>query len=545
MKDISHYIAKKWGKEAPSMTHSSESKPDNGYIASEEPNGTLRGMRGLRLLASSVAIAVIVVALYLAQLYSYLLFHSIIELVSIVIAFGVFIIGWNTTKFSKNELYLYLGVAYLSIGSIDLIHTLGFQGMGVFPGAETNLCVELWIAARYLESISLLGAPLIVGKRIRRSQLLIGFFVVTSLLLSSILVWDVFPDCWIDGSGLTPFKILSEYAISGILLVAVILFQRKREALDPYVLRLLTMSLFATITAEMAFTLYVDVYGFANMIGHYLKLVSFFLVYRAIIHASLTRPYEVLFRDLKQNEQRLAERTIQLEATNEEMEAFSYSVSHDLKSPLRTIDGFSRLLLSDHLEGLNDEARHYLERIRAGTQRMDKVIDDLLRLSRLTRAEIQRQAVNLTDLCHEIVTGFQRSEPERKAKFLIEEELVLDCDPGQLRIAMTNLLGNAWKFTLHSPEARIEVGRTELDGHTVFFVRDNGTGFDMDYADKMFAPFQRFHTETEFEGSGIGLATVKRIVNRHGGAIWGEGEVGEGATFFFRFDGSAINHDRE
>ncbi|MCJ7817637.1 MAG: ATP-binding protein, partial [Candidatus Thorarchaeota archaeon] len=277
----------------------------------------------------------------------------------------------------------------------------------------------------------------------------------------------------------------------------------------------------------------------------YFKMVSFIFIYGALIHASLNKPYETLFIDLKQHEQRLTERTIELEATNKELEAFSYSVSHDLKSPLGTMDGFSKLLLSKHAEGLDDKAKHYLERIRVGTQHMARIIDDLLKLSRLSRTVIHRQTVDLTAISRKIAVELQQSEPDRKAKFVIEEELVLYCDPGQLRIAMTNLLHNAWKFTLHFPETLIEVGRTNRNGHTVFFIRDNGVGFDMDYAAKMFTPFQRFHSEIEFEGFGIGLATVNRIVNRHGGAIWAEAAVGKGATFFFRLDGGVTNNDHE
>ncbi len=289
------------------MATTTEAISDTRETADLDTDEVSNQWRVIKLLAYIVVIAVIVIALYLVQLYSYLLFHSIIELVSIVIAFGVFIIGWNTTRFSKDKLYLYLGVAYLYVGAADLIHTLSFQGMGVFPGAVTNLCVELWIAARYLESFALLCAPFVIGKNLKSNYLQAAFFVVTSLLLSSILVFDVFPDSWVDGVGLTPFKIGSEYIISGILIVAAIMFRQKRHSMDEQVMRLLTMAIFFTVAAEMAFTLYVDVYGFANMIGHYLKLVSFYLIYRALIHASLSRPYEVLFRDLKLNEQRVIE----------------------------------------------------------------------------------------------------------------------------------------------------------------------------------------------------------------------------------------------
>ena len=525
------------------MATTTEANSDNRGSTDAETEEVSDQWRLIKLLAYSIVITVIVIALYFAQLYSYLLFHSIIELVSIVIAFGVFIIGWNTTKFSKDILYLYLSVVYLFVGCVDLVHTLAYSGMNVFPGAGPNLPTELWIAGRYLASFSLLIAPFIFGRKISRGRLFAVFFIVTGVLLSSILVWDVFPDCFIVGSGLTPFKVMSEYAISGILVAAIILFYRKREVLDPEVLRLLILAMFVTIGSEMAFTLYTDVFGLTNMIGHYLKLVSFYLIYRALIHASLSRPYEVLFRDLKLNEQRVIERTIQLEATNSELESFSYSVSHDLRSPLSAIDGFSTLLLKKYADDLDDKGKHYLNRIRTGIQNMGTMIDDILALSQISRTEFHYEKVDLTQLSKEILNHLQNSNPERNVELVIEDGLTVRCDAGHLRVAMTNLLSNAWKFTSMSTNARIEVGKTSYNEQSVFYVRDNGAGFDMEYTQKLFTPFQRLHTESEFRGSGIGLATVQRIVNRHGGNIMAEGKVGDGATFYFTFEIGMKNNE--
>jgi PAS domain S-box-containing protein len=232
-------------------------------------------------------------------------------------------------------------------------------------------------------------------------------------------------------------------------------------------------------------------------------------------------------------EQRVVERTVQLEAANQELEAFSYSVSHDLRAPLRSIDGFSRFLLTHCLDKLDAREQDYLQRIRAASQRMGQLIDDLLHLARLTRIDICRQAVDLSKLARIIAAELRQTQPQRHVECVIADGLVVDGDGRLLRVMLENLLGNAWKFTAKLPQAKVEVGSTQHDGKTVYFVRDNGAGFDMAYADKLFAPFQRLHTPDEFEGSGIGLATVQRIVHRHGGRIWTEGAVDQGATFYF------------
>jgi light-regulated signal transduction histidine kinase (bacteriophytochrome) len=221
------------------------------------------------------------------------------------------------------------------------------------------------------------------------------------------------------------------------------------------------------------------------------------------------------------------------EAANQELEAFSYSVAHDLRAPLRGVDGFSQALLEDYADKLDDEGRRYLNYLRESAQRMGRLIDDLLALSRLTRAELVHEPVDLAELARSVAAQLQRAEPNRRVEMVIDAEIAAEGDARLLRIALENLLGNAWKFTARCAAPRIEVGVTSENGSRAYFVRDNGAGFDMAYASKLFGVFQRLHSTTEFEGTGIGLATVQRIVSRHGGRIWATGEVAHGATFFF------------
>ncbi|HEY9851414.1 MAG TPA: PAS domain-containing protein [Leptolyngbyaceae cyanobacterium] len=233
-------------------------------------------------------------------------------------------------------------------------------------------------------------------------------------------------------------------------------------------------------------------------------------------------------------EERVRERTAQLEAINKELEAFSYSVSHDLRAPLRSIDGFSQALLERCGDRLDEKSKHYLKRVRAGSQRMAELIDDLLSLSRLTRSEMHYQRVDMSAIAKAISVELQETQPDRQVEWAIAENLTAKGDTRLLKVVLENLLNNAWKFTSNTIHSRIEFGCIiQEDDRPAYFVRDNGAGFDMAYADKLFGAFQRLHSPTEFPGTGIGLATVQRIINRHGGRVWGESAIKQGATFYF------------
>jgi two-component system sensor histidine kinase/response regulator len=228
-----------------------------------------------------------------------------------------------------------------------------------------------------------------------------------------------------------------------------------------------------------------------------------------------------------------AELVRDLEHKNRELESFSYAVSHDLRAPLRRIDNFSRAVLESQGDRLDESGQRFLNRIREASQHMSQLIDDVLYLSRVTRAELREQDVDLSAIAALILNRLQESEPGRTVDIKVRPGVVVTGDGQLLRIALENLLENAWKFTGNQTEARIEFGVTQPSGEPTYFVRDNGAGFDMTYADRLFGPFQRLHPQDEFPGSGIGLATVQRIIHRHGGRVWAEGLVGQGATFQF------------
>jgi light-regulated signal transduction histidine kinase (bacteriophytochrome) len=235
-------------------------------------------------------------------------------------------------------------------------------------------------------------------------------------------------------------------------------------------------------------------------------------------------------------ERQVAEQTAELANVNEELEAFTYSVAHDLRAPLRAIDGFSQALLEDCARDLTDDGRKYLGLVRESARQMGRLIDDLLKLSRVTRSDLHRERVDLTALARKTVANLQRFEPNRRVEIVIEDGLVANADSQLLSIVLENLLGNAWKYTGKRPVGRVELRLQPESRPPTYVVRDNGAGFDMAYANKLFGVFQRLHSPHEFKGEGIGLATVKRIVRRHGGRVWAEGSVDGGARFYFTLE---------
>jgi len=259
----------------------------------------------MRILAFFFKLYGTAVGLYISSLYSYLLFHSLAEGLSIAVACGIFMIAWNSRRFIQNNYLFFLGLAYLFIAGLDLAHTLAYKGMGVFPGITGNTATQLWIGARYMESLSLLLAPLYLNRRLKLSLVLWAYILFSLLILATVFAWPIFPVCFVEGTGLTPFKKISEYIISLILTAAIVLLFKKREHFDRRVFQMMVGSILLTIGAELAFTFYVSVYGLSNLIGHFFKIASFYLIYRALIVTGLKEPYALLFRELKKEQEAL------------------------------------------------------------------------------------------------------------------------------------------------------------------------------------------------------------------------------------------------
>jgi len=600
-------------------------------------------------------VPVIMIALLLsANMKSFLLFHVLAEFFAIIVAILLSVVAWQTFTFTRNNFLMFLGCGYLWIASLDMVHALTYKGMNIYPMIDVNVTVQFWVATRYFEALLLLIAPLFLVHRFSRISAN-SFFAFIAVSIYLLVMQGKFPETFIEGQGLTTFKVVSEYIIIGLLGIAIIHLWCKRELLDKSMLRLMVASIILTIFAEIAFTFYVNLYGLSNQIGHIFKFLSFWLIFVAIIRTTLQKPFHVMargastydavpdaivlidkqgkirqanrqalklatlkeaeilgqdchviyhpnnikqedceicrqisnvksldsielycenkqlwydyslslvnkgsedagmvhvIRDISQRkkverelsqyrnhlEQQVALRTRNLELANKELETFSYSVSHDLRAPLRSIEGFAEIILEDNASQLDESGKEHLNRLKSNTNKMKNLIDALLNLSRINQKQFNKKSLNLSMLAENELKSLADQFPNRDVDISIKEGMVDEGDEGLVAIMLSNLLGNAWKYTSKTPRAKIEFGNFVKDDKLVYFIRDNGAGFNMQYSKKLFGAFQRLHNNSEFPGTGIGLATVQRIVHRHGGEIWAESEVDAGATFYFTLD---------
>lgn len=728
--------------------------------------------------------AIFLISIAATAEYSYLLFHSLAEIFRIIVIFGIVALVWNARNYVENPFLLVAGLAYPSIGLLEILHMLAFRGMGVFS-ADTNLATQYWIAFRAEESVALLAGACLM----RRPNLSLAGISLGWLAAGAALVWLVatgrFPDCFVEGRGLTPFKVVTEYVISGFFLASAFLVWIRRSHFPSNIWPLVVGSLILALAAELAFTRYVSAYGFANYVGHLLLIASGYLFYRALVAEGLQRPLDLLVHQLVQERERLAkseerfralaehspdvidqfdrdlryiyvnpasarllgtaaeaiigktieqtaieephrsawsanirdvfktgqpldveghfssderaryyqwryvpeyaadgtitnvlvvgrdltthkqaeealresearyrslfdnmteelhfwqlirdergeirnwrlvdanppalrswgrriddvrgktadeifgprssqrnmpivqkiasegvpcqfedyfpgiqkyfrftniplgeyfittgfditdireaqklleQRQVELEAANRELEAFSYSVSHDLRAPLRAIDGFVSILHEDYSGKLDAEGQRLLNVVRSSAVKMGRLIDDILAFSRAGRTEMNPSEVDMAGLVRTVISDpLALATAGRNIAIDVAELPPARGDRAMLERVWVNLIDNAIKYSAPKPDARIEIGAKAAERETIYFVRDNGVGFDMQYVDKLFGVFQRLHGN-EIPGTGIGLAIVKRLVSRHGGRVWAEGKPGEGATFYF------------
>jgi len=338
-------------------------------------------------------------------------------------------------------------------------------------------------------------------------------------------------------SDVTRFVVIAIVVLACSIMVALLASARIQRSVSDPVARLAAAA--QTVSREEDYSVRVEPSRnrdeLATLIDTFNDMLARIQAREAEIEAGKQR-FQVLNEEL---EQRVSQRTAELEAINKELEAFTYSVSHDLRAPLRRIDGFAKLLVDEYGGDLPDEAKHYLARVREGTRQMGLLVDDLLNLARLGRQEPRLQVAGLSSIVERVAGVLKRDTEGRDIDWQLQPLPFVECDPALLEVVFTNLLSNAVKYTRPRARAVIHVGAIEENGHPVIFVRDNGVGFSMKYADKLFGVFQRLHRAEDFEGTGVGLATVQRILHKHAGAIWAEAELDKGACFYFTLGGTA------
>ena len=624
--------------------------------------------RALRTAATWTVAAAVFIGLTLLSQVNYLFFHGIVEVAGVAVAFAIFLLVWNTRHVVPDSFFLLVGIALLFVGGIDLVHTLAYKGMGIIPGDSADLPTQLWLAARYLQSITFLIAAFLIGRSLtndRRHDIAIFFVgcaLGSGLLLASIFAWGIFPSAFVEGSGLTPFKIASEYVISLMMLATIALLILRRDRFDRSVFLFLVGAQMLLIAGELAFTSYASVYGPANMLGHLFRLASVYCFYRAIVVVGLQNPTNLLFRELtareealrrsehryrslveyapdaifvnrddrvtyvnpaglqlfgaaspadvvgrpvielfapahratvaerirqlrtgspvplideqivrpdgsvrdvevaafsfddetgpaievilrdvtdrKDAERHMAEYAAQLSASNEELQRFAYVASHDLQEPLRSIVSFSQLLERRYRGRLDSDADEYIGFIVEGGMRMRRLIRDLLQVSRVETAARPLGPTDADRAVADVLASLETPIREAGATVTVGDLPVVTADAAQLEQVFMNLLGNALKYRRAGVPPEIAISARQRDGMVEFAVRDNGIGIEPEYFDRIFEMFRRLHTHDEVEGTGIGLAVVKKIVERHGGTVRVESTPGEGSTFFFTLPGA-------
>jgi len=494
----------------------------------------LTGRRTLRIIIP-VGVAV---GLYLTSLYSYLLFHGIVEIFSVSVAIGIFFFSWNARRFMANEYLVFLGIVYLFVASVTVLHILAYTGMNVFPGFGTNLPTQLWVASRYLEALSLLIAPIFIVRRIPVAAVFATYSLVSALLITAVFT-GIFPDAFIEGRGLTAFKVTSEYLIVAILVGAAFSLYRKREELAPEVLRPLLASIALTILAELSFTLYAGPYALFNMVGHLFTLGSFYLIYSATVKIGLQSPYEAIYR-------RLNSQTVELTAANERLleldrlkALFIASMSHELRTPLNSIIGFTGVILQGMSGPLNEEQKDQLRRANRAGKHLLALITDVIDISKIEAGslDVYVTEADVADLMEEALSGF-RSEIEEKGLSLradLPDDVTVSTDRRRLLQCMINLVSNAVKYT---ETGGISVVARDLGESVEIAVEDTGIGIDGKDVELLFTAFSRLESRlrTKTPGTGLGLYLTKKIATEMlNGTITASSIPGKGSTFTLSF----------
>ena len=515
----------------------------------------IMGQSNNTVLKLLIALPLIGVASYYLSEKNYLLFHTLVELFSIVIAFTITTVSVYSFRVTKDKLVVMMGIAYFFVGGFDLLHTLAFKGMGVFSGNTANLATQLWIIARYIEALSILAIPFLLSKKVRYHYLLTTYILISSILLITLFHWDVFPTCAIPGQGLTPFKIVSEYIISGIFVFALFALKNRKHLIENQVYKYLVLAYSTTIVTELCFTLYVDPYGLFNMLGHILKIISFYFIYQAVVKTSILLPYmklELALEVLKQEmEQRKREEEIRIKMEEEMLRAskldsiatLAGGIAHDFNNLLTIISGQASLITA-FADNPDRVKRGNSEILKAAGQ-ATSLTQQLLTFSK--GGEPIKETAIISEIIEESL-GLALSGSNVRADFYYSPELKLvDVDIGQFKQVINNLVINASQAmpdggTIKVSAENVLGTQREHNSHLTegeyvkITIEDEGVGISPENLKKIFDPF----FTTKNKGHGLGLASCFSIIKKHKGLMSVESKEGVGTTFYIYLPASQM-----
>ena len=473
--------------------------------------------------------------------YNYLLFHTLVELFSIIIAGGLFVIAWSTRDISDNPYLINLGIAYLFVGFLDIFHTLSYKGMNIFTDYDFY-ANQVWVAARVIESLSILVALVSSRHKIRlpMALLLTGYSLVSALALSSIFIWKIFPVCFIPGEGQTLFKILSEISVMAILALALAHLLAANRELDDKVRRYFAWSILFTIGSELAFTLYTGNYDYVNTTGHFLKVVSFYLIYKSIIETSIREPFSLVFQNLKRREKELESTAKELEEANRQKDTFFSIIAHDLKDAFNSLIGLTDMM-HDDLETMDEPTRKsFIGHISNTSHRTYRFLTNLLDWARINTGRIRTEMkqVSLGEIIDTVVPVYRErfEEKDLELDVDIDPDQELFTDPFMISSVLRNLVSNALKYSYRGGKVRLYSSVDKKQNILSITVKDNGKGMSDEQVQDLFRIDRKvsmFGTEQE-KGTGLGLLVTQEFVEFLGGVLLTECSLNGGCQFTVR-----------
>ncbi|NLF88517.1 GHKL domain-containing protein [Candidatus Bathyarchaeota archaeon] len=522
--------------------------------------------RKRRTLLTIAAIVVALIGLYLVSTYNYLLFHNTVETFSIIIAFTIFAIAWNTRRIVDNHFFLFIGIAFLFVATLGFLHTVAYEGIGIFSGAHpgANLATQLWLATRYMFAFSVLIPLLFVKRKIQSSIVFTAYTIATALIIASIFIWQNFPIAYQDG--LTLFKVASEFVISAVIVAAIGSLVKNRKEFEEGIFKSLIAAMIFAIAAEMAFTLYTDVYGIMNLIGHLLNVVSFYFIYKSLVQTSLTNPYHLLFRNLKKSQTEYAkafnaQKELQIKLEEKAAEVKEYAdqmeelanqrakqlkdaerlsaigatagmVGHDIRNPLQAIVSDLYLATKEVEEiGVDQEAKKgLLESLRSIEDNVfyiNKIVADLQDFAKPLKPT--KESIDLADTIKEALTMVKIPEHIKLTIDASKNMPQLTADKTMIKRVLVNLIQNAVQAM---PKGGDLIVQTDYKKQKIMIsVHDTGEGIPEEVKTKIFTPLMT----TKSKGQGFGLAVVKRMTEAMGGTVTFETEAQVGTKFTLKF----------